>query len=125
MSGAGGWREDLERWLQPFLAGLSHPARRAMCPLYVAGLIGLGDRKSIQPMAARAEGVPYDRLHHFIAAGIWDEAPLQRALLGEAHRLVGGADAILVVDDTALPKKGNRSVGVAPQYATTLGKTAN
>ncbi len=34
-------------------------------------------------------------------------------------------DAILVVDDTALPKKGNRSVRVAPQYATTLGKTAN
>ncbi|WP_246689525.1 IS701 family transposase [Methylobacterium sp. WL19] len=125
MSGAGGWRDDLERWLQPFLAGLSHPSRRAMCPLYVAGLIGLGDRKSVQPMAARADGVPYDRLHHFIAAGIWDEAPLQQALLREADRLVGGSDAVLVVDDTALPKKGDRSVGVAPQYATTLGKTAN
>lgn len=96
-----------------------------MCPLYVAGLIGLGDRKSVQPIAARSDGVPYDRLHHFIAAGIWDEAPLQQALLYEADRLVGGADAILVVDDTALPKKGNNSVGVAPQYATTLGKTAN
>lgn len=79
----------------------------------------------IQPMAARADGVSYDRLHHFIAAGIWDEGSLQRALLGEADRLVGGADAVLVTDDTALPKKGNRSVGVAPQYATTLGKTAN
>ncbi|WP_183570657.1 transposase, partial [Methylorubrum rhodinum] len=81
MSDAGGWRDDLDRWLQPFLADLSHPSRRAMCPPYVAGLIGLGDRKSIQPMAARADGVSYDRLHHFIAAGIWDEAPLQRALL--------------------------------------------
>ncbi|GLS61595.1 hypothetical protein GCM10007887_43300 [Methylobacterium haplocladii] len=76
-------------------------------------------------MAARADGVPYDRLHHFIAAGIWDEAPLQQALLCEADRLVGGSDTILVVDDTVLPKKGDRSVGVAPQYATTLGKTAN
>ena len=123
MSGAGEWRDDLDRWLQPFLAVLSHPARRAMCPPYLAGLIGLGDRKSVHPMAARADGVPYDRLHHFIAAGIWDEAPLQQALVGEADRLVGGSDAILVVDDTALPKKGNRSVGVAPQYATTLGKT--
>jgi len=45
--------------------------------------------------------------------------------LGGADRLVGGVDAILVVDDTALPKKGNRSVGVAPQYATTLDKTTN
>jgi len=31
------WRCDLERWLEPFLAGLSHPARRKTCPLYIAG----------------------------------------------------------------------------------------
>ena len=36
-----------------------------------------------------------------------------------------GADAWLIVDDTALPKKGEHSVGVAPQYASALGKTAN
>jgi len=119
------WRGDLERWLEPFLTGLSHPARRAMCPLYVAGLIGLGDRKSVQPMAARAEGVGYDRLHHFISAGIWDERPLEQALLVEADRLVGGPDAVLVVDDTTMPKKGRHSVGVAPQYASSLGKNAN
>ena len=39
--------------------------------------------------------------------------------------MVGGADAWLIVDDTALPKKGEHSVGVAPQYASSLGKTAN
>jgi len=44
-------RNNLERWLELFLAGLSHPARRRMCPLYIAGLIGPGDRKSVQPMA--------------------------------------------------------------------------
>lgn len=119
------WRIDLERWLEPFLVGLSHPARRRMCPLYIAGLIGPGDRKSVQPMAARAGEVDYDQLHHFVAAGVWDSAPLERALLTEADRLVGGDDAFLVIDDTALPKKGRHSVGVAPQYASSLGKTAN
>ena len=119
------WRGDLERWLEPFLRALKHPARRAMCPAYVAGLIGLGDRKSIQPMAARAEGIGYDRLHHFIAAGAWDEQPLAEALCAEADRLVGGRSAVLVIDDTGLPKKGDHSVGVAPQYASSLGKTAN
>lgn len=39
--------------------------------------------------------------------------------------MVGGKDAWLIVDDTALPKKGKHSVGVAPQYATVLGKNAN
>ncbi len=113
------------RWLEPFSAGLAHRARCAMLPLYFSGLIGPGDRKSVQPMAARDEAVSYDQLHHFIAAGLWDSAPLAAALLHEADRLVGGPDAVLVVDDTALPKKGRHSVGVAPQYATSLGKNAN
>ena len=51
-------------------------------------------------------------------AGAWDTAPLEKALLAEADRMVGGADAWLIVDDTALPKKGEHSVGVAPQYAS-------
>lgn len=64
------WHAELSRWLQPFLAALSHSASRAMRPLYVASVTGRGKRKSVPPMAARAEGVSYDRLHHFIAAGI-------------------------------------------------------
>ena len=43
------WEDELERWLKPFLDRLGHKARRRMCPL-IAGLIGPGERKSIQPM---------------------------------------------------------------------------
>ena len=119
------WPADLERWLTPFTAALRHKTRARMCPAYVAGLIGPGDRKSIQPMAARGSGVSYDQLHHFIGCSVWDAAPLEAALLVEADKLVGGDDAWLIIDDTALPKKGRNSVGVAPQYASALGKTAN
>ncbi len=76
-------------------------------------------------MAARDGEVGYDQLHHFIASGVWNAAPLEKALLAEADRMIGGADAWLIIDDTALPKKGEHSVGVAPQYASSLGKTAN
>src|SRR6476619_8638070 len=65
------------------------------------------------------------KLHHFIADGVWDAAPLESELLVQADCLVGGKDAVLVIDDTAMSKKGDRSVGVAPQYASSLGKTAN
>src|SRR5258705_7744054 len=119
------WEDELARWLEPFLDWLGHKARRRMCPLYVSGLVGRGDRKSVQPMAERFAPGDYDQLHHFIADGVWDAAPLESELLIQADRLVGGKDAVLVIDDTAMPKKGDRSVGVAPQYASTLGKMAN
>src|SRR5262247_1501884 len=119
------WQDELERWLMPFLSRLGHKARRRMCPLYVSGLIGPGDRKSIQPMARRLALGECDQLHHFIAAGAWDAAPVETELLVQADRLVGGSDAVLVIDDTAIPKKGTHSVGVAAQYASALGKTAN
>ena len=119
------WRDELGRWLKPFLDRLGHKARRQMCPLYVAGLIGPGDRKSVQPMAERFAPGDYDQLHHFVSAGVWDAAPLETELLIQADRVVGGSNAVLVIDDTAVPKKGQHSVGVAPQYASSLGKTAN
>jgi SRSO17 transposase len=119
------WTEELDRWLEPFIEALGHRTRQRMCPAYIAGLIGPGDRKSVQPMAARDNGASYDQLHHFIGSSIWDAAPLEAALLVEADKLVGGEDAWLIIDDTALPKKGRHSVGVAPQYASALGKTAN
>jgi SRSO17 transposase len=117
------WREELGRFLKPFLARLGHKARRRMCPLYVSGLIGPGDRKSIAPMAERLGD--YDQLHHFVSGGVWDAGPVERELLVQANKLIGGHDAVLVIDDTAIPKKGAHSVGVAAQYASALGKTAN
>src|ERR1700740_634282 len=119
------WEDELGGWLKPFLDRLGHKARRRMCPLYVAGLIGPGDRKSVQPMAERLSAGDFDQLHHFVAAGVWDAAPLEAELLVQADRLVGGSDAVLVIDDTAMPKKGTHSVGVAAPYASALGKTAN
>jgi SRSO17 transposase len=115
MSTSLAWEHKLQSWLEPFLTHLRHPTRRRMCPLYVAGLIGPGERKSLQPIAARLAPADYDQLHHFVAVGPWEEAPLEAELLAQANRLVGGADAVLVIDDTALPKKGAHSVGVGPQ----------
>ena len=119
------WNAALTDWLKPFVEKLGHKKRRQMCPLYIAGLIGPGDRKSIEPMAARLALDRYDRLHHFISDGVWDWAPLEAELAIQADRLIGGSDAFLVIDDTSLAKKGEHSVGVAPQYASMLGKRAN
>src|SRR6266508_1472385 len=97
------WKEELGRWLKPFLDRLGHKARRQMCPLYVSGLIGPGDRKSIQPMAKRLALGECDQLHHFIAAGVWDASPVETELLVQADRLVGGRDAVLVLARGEVP----------------------
>ncbi|CAA9252757.1 MAG: Transposase [uncultured Acetobacteraceae bacterium] len=122
LDGAG---SDLDRWLEPFLRGLGHKKRRTWAPIYLRGLLGPSERKSLQPMAA-CLGLPgHDQLQHFVASPAWDDAPLWRTLAREADRLVGGPGAALVVDDTALPKKGALSVGVARQYCGQLGKKAS
>jgi SRSO17 transposase len=115
----------LDAWLTPFLSAMRHNKRRRWAPLYLRGLLGPGDRKSLQPMAARLGLSGHDQLQHFVASPAWDDGPLWTALAREADRLVGGPDAYLVIDDTALPKKGTLSVGVARQYCGALGKKAN
>jgi hypothetical protein len=57
-------------------------------------------------MAERLADGDYDQLHHFIAAGVWDAAPVETELVIQADRLVGGRDAVVVIDDTAIAKKG-------------------
>lgn len=117
--------DDLDRWLEPFLSVMGRKTRRTWAPLYLRGLLGPGERKSLLPMAERLGLSGHDQLQHFVASPAWDDAPLWRALAQEADRLLGGRDAFLVIDDTALPKKGTLSAGVARQYCGQLGKRAN
>jgi hypothetical protein len=76
-------------------------------------------------MAARVAPADTQQLHHFVSTSPWPTAPLEEELVQVADRLMGGADAVLVVDDTALVKQGRHSVGVKRQYCGQLGKRAN
>ncbi len=122
---ADGWEVELGRWLEPFLARLRRRAQRHWAPFYLKGLILPGERKSIEPMAARVAPGDIQQLHHFVSTSPWPTAPLEEELVKAADRLLGGPDAVLVVDDTALVKQGRHSVGVKRQYCGQLGKRAN
>src|SRR4051812_26908628 len=122
---ADGWEAELGRWLEPFLARLGRKEQRHWAPFYLKGLILPGERKSVEPMAARVAPGDLQQLHHFVSTSPWATAPLEEELVRAADRLVGGPDAVLVVDDTALVKQGRRSVGVKRQYCGQLGKRAN
>jgi len=119
------WESELETWLSPFLDRLQNIAQRRWMPLYVQGLLGPGERKSVEAMAERVAPGSARPLQNFLSSAPWRCAPLEELLAEEADRLVGGLDAVLMIDDTPLMKKGEHSVGVAPQYCSQLGKTAN
>ena len=50
---------DLDEWLTPFLAVVGRKTRRTWAPLYVRGLLGPGERKSLQPMATQLNSVQF------------------------------------------------------------------
>lgn len=125
MSSPTAWEREFARWLRPFWTALRDKRRERWAPVYVRGLVGPGERKSIEPMAARVAPHDGEQLHHFVCTSCWDPAPLERVLAMKAQRLVGGPRAVLIVDDTALLKQGRHSAGVARQYAGAAGKTAN
>jgi SRSO17 transposase len=122
---ADDWEEELERWLEPFLGRLRRQAQRRWAPVYLEGLLLPGERKSVEPMAARVAPGDVQQLHHFVSTSPWATAPLEAELVKAADRLVGGPDAVLVADDAALVKPGRHSVGVKRQYCGQLGKRAN
>jgi SRSO17 transposase len=119
------WESELDRWFEPFNEALEHKVRKKWAPIYIRGLIAPGERKSIVPMADRVAAGDAPQLHHFVAASSWETTPLEEVLVDKVGRLVGGKGSHLIIDDTALPKKGTESVGVTHQYCGALGKQAN
>lgn len=125
MNDASGWEKRFDRFVQPFLDAWRHKKRQLWAPIYLRGLLLPGERKSIEPLAARVAPGHDQELRHFISESAWDQAEIEQVLWEKADALLGGDDAFLIIDDTALPKKGDESVGVAHQYCGALGKQAN
>jgi SRSO17 transposase len=112
-------------------AALGHADRIAPVRRYCAGLLLPGDRKSIEPMAARVEPsrlqATHQSLHHLVAKADWSDAAVLavvRARVLPTIELHGPIQA-WIIDDTGFPKKGTHSVGVARQYCGQLGKQDN
>src|SRR3954466_2080276 len=122
---ADSWEAELEGWLEPLPGRLRRQARRRRGPFSPQGPLLPGERKSIEPMAARVAPGDVQQLHHFVSTSPWATAPVEEELLRAADRLGGGPGAVLVIDDTALVKQGKHSVGVKRQYCGQLGKRAN
>ena len=107
----------------PVAAPLGRSERRVAAASYISGLLMPGQRKSIEPMAARL-GVDPQRLQHFVADSPWDEEQLWRVLRREVIPHFEPIEA-WIADETGWLKQGKHSVGVSHQYCGAIGKQAN
>jgi SRSO17 transposase len=121
---------ELDAFLDEMITGMGRPERRSAMAHYVTGLLLDGERKSVQPMAARLAKEPGDadamrqRLQDCVGKSRWSDAELLRRLAKKLEKDLPGIEAF-VVDDTGFAKKGEHSVGVARQYSGTLGRIDN
>jgi len=123
-------RKELSSFLSEMLEDQGRPERRDALGHYITGLLLEGERKSIQPMAARLTEDPASadamrqRLQDCVSASRWSEIDLLRRFTIKVDRELPGLE-VMVIDDTGFAKKGKHSVGVARQYSGTLGRVDN
>jgi SRSO17 transposase len=118
-------------YVETITTALGHADREAPFRSYCAGLLLPGDRKSVEPIAARVEPArvraAHQSLHHLVAKSEWSDDAVLAAVRGHVLPIIQkrGPIRALIVDDTGMPKKGKHSVGVARQYCGQLGKQDN
>src|SRR5262249_40992196 len=104
--------ERFHAYVERLSSALGHQDRHGPLRDYVTRLCLPGDRKSIEPMAARVDPrhlrAPHQSMHHFVANAAWDDAAVLR--IGRETVLAAlerhGPVAAWVVDDTGIPEKG-------------------
>ncbi len=123
--------QRFQEYLSPLATALGHADRTERFVSYCTGLLLPGQRKSVEPMAARLDPaqVPsaHQALHHFVATAPWSDAAVLAAVRERvlpALRRQGPITA-WILDDTGVPKKGKHSGGVARQYCGQVGKQDN
>src|ERR1700686_5055771 len=130
-SAPGAQQQRFAAYLDSLAQAAGHLDRAVPLESYCTGLLLPGERKSVEPMAARLAPDDVQRmhqsLHHFVANAPWsDEALLERVrhfVLPVMKR--NGPVVAWIVDDTGFVKKGTHSVGVVRQYCGQVGKQEN
>src|SRR3712207_2901328 len=115
---------ELAEFLKPFAPLFRRRQSRQSLERYITGLLTDLGRKNCQTIASAVAGTSTERLQHLLTDAEWDPLELDAARVRSLSKR-SPKGGILILDDTSLPKKGNSSVGVAPQYCGTLGKIAN
>jgi SRSO17 transposase len=123
----------LNEYFQLIGTQLKDRRKRESFAIYAMGILGEGERKSAEPIAARICGDPgetkrmHEKLLHFLARATWSDRAVRECAAKYITEVIGKREEIStwIIDDTGFLKKGNHSVGVQRQYTGTAGKITN
>lgn len=131
LSSPGPQQRRFAAYIEGLANAAGHADRHTPLKNYCKGLLLPGERKSVEPMAARLAPNDVRRmhqsLHHLVADAPWNDeemlAEVREYVLPTMHKQ--GPVVAWIVDDTGFPKQGKHSVGVARQYCGQIGKHDN
>jgi len=130
-SAPGPQQKRFAAYMDGLAKAAGHADRNVPLKAYCAGLLLPGERKSVEPMAARLAPDNIRRmhqsLHHLVADAPWSDEALLETVRGRvlAGMKENGPAVAWIIDDTGFVKKGTHSVGVARQYCGQVGKQEN
>jgi SRSO17 transposase len=131
LSSPGPQQRRFAAYIEGLANAAGHADRHSPLKNYCAGLLLPGERKSIEPMAARLAPDNVRRmhqsLHHLVADAPWNDEEMLRQVRQQVLPAMqkNGPVVAWIVDDTGFPKQGKHSVGVARQYCGQIGKHDN
>jgi SRSO17 transposase len=114
----------LTAFLQRYLPFFYRDEQRAHAETVLKGKLTGLQRKTTEPIANQAQQKRRP-LQHFVGAGKWDDQAVRGELRHHVCQELGDSDAVLVVDNHGVPKKGDDSCGVWRQWCGHLGKVDN
>lgn len=116
--------ESLSRFIDRYKSLVYRSEQEEHLQIYLQGLVGGLERKSIEPIAT-AHGLYRRPLQHFVGAGQWSDGAIRVEMREHIVEEIGHPEGVLIVDGSGFPKSGPESVGVARQWCGRLGKLDN
>ena len=118
------FRQRLVQFLRPYEGDLADPATRMHFRHYIKGQLGGAERKNIERMALRG-GHCVRTLQDFLSSYEWDQDSVRQRVQQTIAQHYAAPNAIAIIDETGIPKKGDKTAGVQRQYCGALGKIGN
>jgi len=119
-----GCGERLTAFIQRYLPLFGRKEHHQHALVVVQGRLSNLERKTSEPIAYLA-GQERKPVQNFVGAGAWDDEAIMVELRQHVRQAIGDANAVLVLDPSAFPKKGTESCGVDRQWCGRLGKLDN